>query len=56
MVDALDAGDLAAVSLGGVTMQSLVAAGRVRELGAGAALRADRMLLAGPSPWRPQTF
>jgi predicted acetyltransferase len=53
---ALDAGDLAATYLGGVTVQSLAAAGRAHEASAGAALRADRMLLAGPTPWCPLIF
>jgi predicted acetyltransferase len=47
----LSAADLGALSLGGVPASTLAAAGRVRELTSGAVARADRMLLAHPSPW-----
>ncbi len=47
----LSAADLGALYLGGVPVSILAAAGRVRELTAGAVSRADRMLLVHPSPW-----
>ena len=48
---ALSAADLGAVFLGGVPLSTLAAAGRVRELTAGAVARADRFFLTHPSPW-----
>lgn len=46
-----DAADLAAVYLGGFTFTSLVRAGRVRELRAGAAALADALFASRPAPW-----
>jgi predicted acetyltransferase len=48
---ALGAAELGAIYLGGVPVSTLAAAGRVRELRNGAVARADRFLLAHPSPW-----
>jgi predicted acetyltransferase len=48
---ALDVRDLAATYLGGTTLTTLVRAGRVVELTAGAARRADAMFASAPAPW-----
>jgi predicted acetyltransferase len=47
----LRAADLGAAYLGGVPLSTLAAAGRVRELTAGAVTRADRAFVVHPSPW-----
>jgi predicted acetyltransferase len=48
---ALSAADLGAIYLGGVSVSTLAAAGRVRELSTGAVARGDRAFLTHPSPW-----
>jgi len=48
---ALSAPDLGALYLGGVSVSTLAAAGRVQELTTGAIARGDRFFLAHPSPW-----
>lgn len=53
---ALDTRDLAAAYLGGIGMARLVDAGRVEELTAGAADRADAMLRVPLAPWNPTGF
>ena len=53
---ALDVADLGAVYLGGVSLSTLAAAGRVRELVPGAVRRADAMFSWSPSPWCPAVF
>ena len=52
----LAAPDLGATYLGGVAVSTLAAAGRVRELTAGAVQRADRFFLVHPSPWCTTNF
>ncbi len=47
----LAAPDLGAIYLGGVAPSTLAAAGRVRELTAGAVHRADRLFVVSPPPW-----
>ena len=53
---ALDAGDLAAVYLGGWQLGALVSAGRARELRPGAAARFDAAAATDAQPWCPQVF
>ena len=48
---ALTAAELAAISLGGVSVATLVAAGRITELSPGAAVAADGMLRTARAPW-----
>jgi predicted acetyltransferase len=52
----LDAGDLAAVYLGGWRAADLARAGRVAELTAGSLARLDRLLRVDAAPWCPQIF
>jgi predicted acetyltransferase len=52
----LDAADLGAAYLGGVTLSALADAGRVSEISAGAAARADAMLEVPLAPWCSQGF
>jgi predicted acetyltransferase len=52
----LDAVDLGAAYLGGTTLHSLAAAGRVRELTAGALARASAALAGDVEPWCPEVF
>lgn len=47
----LSAADLGACYLGGTSLVTLAAAGRVRELAPGALARADAMFRASPAPW-----
>jgi predicted acetyltransferase len=53
---ALGAAELAAAYLGGSRLESLAAAGRVRELREGALERAGRMFASAPAPWCPFIF
>jgi predicted acetyltransferase len=53
---ALDAADLGAAYLGGTTLRSLAAAGRVRELSVGALERASAALAGDVEPWCPEVF
>ena len=53
---ALDVADLAAAYLGGITLRSLAAAGRVRELTPGAVARASAAFRGEVEPWCPETF
>jgi predicted acetyltransferase len=53
---ALDAGSLATAYLGGTTLLSLAAAGRVRELTPGALARASAAFRGAVEPWCPETF
>jgi predicted acetyltransferase len=53
---ALDATALAAAYLGGTTLHELAAAGRVRELRAGALDRASAALRGAVAPWCAETF
>jgi predicted acetyltransferase len=53
---ALDVTDLGAVYLGGTTLASLAAAGRVRELTAGAVGRVSRAFRGDVDPWCPEIF
>jgi predicted acetyltransferase len=53
---ALDVADLASAYLGGTTLRSLAAAGRVRELTPGAVARASAALRGEVEPWCPETF
>ena len=48
---ALGAAELGALSLGGVAVSTLAAAGRVREVTTGAVARADRFFTSIPAPW-----
>jgi predicted acetyltransferase len=48
---ALGAPELGAIYLGGVSLSTLAAAGRVRGLTSGAVARADRFFTTLPSPW-----
>jgi predicted acetyltransferase len=52
----LDAGDLGAVYLGGVTFSCLARAGRVEELRQGAAERADALFRTERAPWCADFF
>lgn len=52
----LEAADLGAAFLGGVSLATLVRAGRVQEVAAGAVARADAMLRWDPAPWSPHIF
>ena len=53
---ALDVADLASVYLGGFTFSRLAAAGRVRELKAGALARADDLFRTPRPPYCPEDF
>jgi predicted acetyltransferase len=53
---ALDAGDLAALYLGGTTFAQLLLAGRGEELTAGAGQRLDALLHTDLAPWCPLIF
>ena len=53
---ALDVRDLGAAYLGGTSLRSLAAAGRVRELKPGALASADRAFRAPREPWCPEIF
>jgi predicted acetyltransferase len=53
---ALDVADLGAVYLGGTTLASLAAVGRVRELTPGALSRASRAFRGDVDPWCPEIF
>jgi predicted acetyltransferase len=53
---ALDVTDLGALYLGGFSASALVAAGRVGELEAGAARRADGLFASDRHPWCPEMF
>lgn len=53
---ALDATDLAALYLGGVTASALAESGRVVELDAGGLAAADRLFPTALKPWCPQEF
>jgi predicted acetyltransferase len=53
---ALDAGDLAALYLGGTTFAQLLAAGRGEDLTAGAGHRLDALLHTDLPPWCPLIF
>jgi len=53
---ALDVADLGAAYLGGTTLRSLAAAGRVRELTPGAVARASAAFRGEVEPWCPETF
>jgi predicted acetyltransferase len=53
---ALDVADLGAAYLGGTTLRSLAAAGRVRELTPGAVVRASAALRGEVEPWCPEMF
>jgi predicted acetyltransferase len=53
---ALDVADLGAAYLGGTTLRSLAAAGRVRELTPGALARASAAFRGEVEPWCPETF
>ena len=53
---ALDVRDLGAAYLGGTPLNSLAAAGRVRELTPGALASADRAFRAAREPWCPEIF
>ena len=53
---ALDVGALATAYLGGTTLLSLAAAGRVRELTPGALARASAAFRGAVAPWCPETF
>jgi predicted acetyltransferase len=53
---ALDVADLAAAYLGGTTVLSLAAAGRIRELTPGAVARASAAFRGELEPWCPETF
>ncbi len=53
---ALDAGDLAALYLGGATFAELLAAGRCEELRPGAGQRFDALLRTDLAPWCPLIF
>src|SRR4051794_28819660 len=52
----LDVSTLAAAYLGGTTLRSLAAAGRVRELTPGAVARASATLRGEVEPWCPEIF
>jgi len=52
----LDVTDLAAAYLGGTTLLSMAAAGRVRELTPGALARASAAFRGDVEPWCPETF
>ncbi|MFJ3911954.1 GNAT family N-acetyltransferase [Streptomyces vinaceus] len=52
----LSAQELGAAYLGGVTLTSLAAAGRVRELRPGALVEASRAFTADVAPWLPHGF
>ena len=52
----LDVSSLAAAYLGGTTLRSLAAAGRVRELTPGAVARASAALRGEVEPWCPEVF
>ncbi|TFE53182.1 GNAT family N-acetyltransferase [Streptomyces sp. ICN441] len=53
---ALDVRDLGAAFLGGVTLSSLAAAGRVRELRGGALAEASTAFASDVAPWLPHGF
>ena len=53
---ALDVADLGAAYLGGTTLRSLAAAGRVRELTPGALARASAAFRGEVEPWCPEIF
>jgi predicted acetyltransferase len=53
---ALDVADLGAAYLGGTTLRSLAAAGRVRELTPGAVARASAAFRGEVEPWCPEMF
>jgi predicted acetyltransferase len=53
---ALDVTALASAYLGGITLQSLAAAGRVRELAPGAVARASSAFRGDVEPWCPEVF
>ena len=52
----VDAADLGAAFLGGVSLATLLRAGRVQEARPGAVARADAMLRWDPAPWSPHVF
>jgi predicted acetyltransferase len=52
----LNADDLGALYMGGVSATALVGAGRIEEHSAGAAQRAERMFRWSPGPWGAQAF
>ena len=52
----LDVSALGSVYLGGFTFAQLARAGRVEELRAGAATRADDLFHADRAPWCPEIF
>jgi predicted acetyltransferase len=52
----LDAGDLGATYLGGISFSELVRAGRVQEITEGSADRADGMFRSERAPWSPEIF
>ena len=52
----LDVAELASVYLGGTGVRDLCRVGRIRELSAGAAERADGMFRSWPAPWNGQHF
>jgi predicted acetyltransferase len=53
---ALDVADLGAAYLGGTTLRSLAAAGRVHELTPGAVARASAAFRGEVEPWCPEMF
>lgn len=53
---ALDANDLAAMFMGGVSAAALAGAGRVEERKPGSLAAADRLFLTALAPWCPQEF
>lgn len=53
---ALSVRELGAAYLGGITLTSLAAAGRVRELRPGAVARASRAFTGDVAPWLPHSF
>ena len=53
---AMDARDLGAIYLGGITPTTLGRAGRIRELTPGALARADRLFLSSQTPWCDTEF
>lgn len=52
----LDAGDLGAAYLGGISFNQLARAGRVAELTPDAVPRADAMFRSDRAPWHPENF
>jgi len=53
---AMDARDLGAIYLGGITPTTLARAGRIIERTPGAAARADRLLGSSQTPWCDTEF